>query len=355
MNSLKKEQFKSKFITTYGRAYYNEVKQTLGLSFSFTGFKVTFEGTSLSGTFISTMFDNETECPYIAIYVDVDYVNIKTLLNTKMVKCASNMDLVSGLPNGRHTVIVRKLSEVNGHPLFLKELTTDGEFVENTPEQKRLSIEFYGDSLTASLGMLGSLQNPSFSSWEENVALGYAARTASTLNADLSIMALSGYPMAISPYVEKSKIKRVPQVFSLADFDGDHTENELPKWDNASHQPDLVVINLGANDRNNYNTYPEQKEMTIKAYEERYDEFIKLIEKTYPNAKIVMLAFGLYYRGGVGDAFDRVYAKQDHSKVYRCYISLKGRPSYGTCYHPTVSCNERYAEGLIKFLKENVL
>lgn len=353
MNSIKGQLFISNYVSSFGRTYYNKENDALGLGFSFCGIKVTFEGTSLSASFISTKFYDEIDCPYIAIYVDVEYLDVNTLNKTKMIRVTPNMELVSGLTKGKHTVIIRKLSEANGHPLFLKELKTDGEFVENA-SKKRYSIEFYGDSLTAGLGMLGSSNDPEYKTCDQNVAIGYASLASSMLNADCSLMAISGFPLAISPYTGESKIKCVPDIVGCADFDGDHLPNELPQWDNANNQPDLVVVNLGANDRNYRNTYPNEDKKVKKLYEEKYIEFVNKLQAIYPKAKILMLSFTSYMKQGFDGLVKKAYKKFDNSKVYQLSISLKGKPTYGTQGHPNRKSHERYAKVLAEFIKENI-
>lgn len=352
MNSLKEELFTSNYVTSYGRTYYSKENTALGLGFSFCGIKVTFEGTSLFGNFISSKFNEEFDCPYIAVYVDADYLDVETLNNTKMVKVTPYMELVTGLPKGKHTVIIRKLTEANGHPLFLKELATDGDFIENTPEKDRYSIDFYGDSLTAGLGMLGNPEDPTYKTYDQNVAVGYASIASSMLKADWSLMAISGFPMAISPYTGDSKIKRVPDVLPCADFDGDHMPDELPQW--KGKDPNLVVINLGANDRNYRNTFPDEEGIIKKLFVEKYNEFLDKLENKYPQTDILLLSFTEYMEQGFDELVKEVYKTRNNPKVHQLSIVLDGPQTYGTAGHPTREMHRKYGEALAKFIKENI-
>ena len=355
MKVINSETFNSKMVSTYGRTFYDTKNQALGLGFTLSGFKVTFVGTSLFGKFVSKHFDTSYDCPYIAIFVDEEFPNVDSLNKAKMVKLTNEMVLVSGLPYGKHTVIIRKLSEANGHELLVKELITDGEFKENAQSSKRYSIEFFGDSLTAGLGMLGSLKDPQAKTSEQNALIGYPMLTCASLNAECSIVAVSGFPMGISPYSGDSKVKTVPGLFSFATFAPELGENELPKWNNKDHQPDLVIVNLGANDRNYRNKYPEQEQFCKDLMEQKYHEFLDVIEKNYPNAKILMLSFHLYMRQGFDEVVKKVYEKRDHSHIYQLTISPKGRPSFGTAWHPTKIMNKKYSDKLVEFIKENIL
>ena len=352
-NIITNKDFCSNYVNTLSRTYIEG--DCLGLGFTYSGLRVTFKGTSLKGKFISKQFDTLYNCPYITVFVDIDSPSVEDLNNAPMMKVTPEMDLVSGLPYGEHTVIIRKLSEANNHQLLVKELTTDGEFVENKPETKRFTIEFYGDSLTAAFGMLGKISDPNVKTSEQNASIGYANLTCAALNAEPNIVAMSGFPMALSPYLGDFKIRTVPTLFDCADGEPTKTYDELPKWDNKSHQPDLVVINLGANDRNHRNTYPEQEKAIWKAMEEKYHEFLDRLEKEYPNAKILMLSFHLYMRQGFDEVVKKVYAKRDHTRIYQLTISPKGRPSFGGAWHPTKIMNKKYAEALIPFIKENII
>lgn len=202
--------------------------------------------------------------------------------------------------------------------------------------EKPLKIEFIGDSITAGYGIDEENRYSSFSTSTENFTKTYAYLAAKELDAQYSAVAYSGYGVlsgsTSSGYLNEddvifnkyynaidAKTFDLPQEDETNSYDSDETNygetqntteyNEdsesttsvsegnapadLTVWNFDSYKPNLVVINLGANDET-YCYTDERKE----AFRDEYVKLINLVREKYPQAYILCV---------LGDMNDTLY------------------------------------------------
>ena len=210
----------------------------------------------------------------------------------------------------------------------------------DAPAQKNLYIEFIGDSITCGLGSLcGYLSDDGLTvsdtdngtcgiesvetSFCEDATNSYAYLAAQTLNADCKFISYSGIGVT-------STWGNVPM-----------SEYFAPRK-STTRTPDLVVINLGTNDRfvsANTNSYIDG----VKA-------LIGQVRTAYPNTKIIW-ATGLMY-----DAYD-TYTKtaieslEDKTNIYR-FDGLTANTD-GHNGHPTKEGAKTAAQQLVDYIVNN--
>ncbi len=156
--------------------------------------------------------------------------------------------LGTGLDGCAHHVELYRETEANaGTSQFLG--VTEGTLL-SPPTFSGRVIEIIGDSISAGYGNLGSEEHPNYGddpnggcpySYETQSAYEtYGALAARNVNADASIIAISGFGMYQSNQNSMNDV--LPEYF-------DHTLGLLPSptWAFAT-EPDAVVINLGTND-----------------------------------------------------------------------------------------------------------
>lgn len=252
---------KTKKIIPIGRTYIND--DMMFMNFSGSGFKCQSD-TDLRLVFKATKYDSKTECPYITIFVDgkrTDYAldeEFKTIIiqNNKL----SKIEVVKRTETSvSHTA----LYQING---VLYELY----------EEKKLNIEFYGDSLTCGFGNLATNPSESFTTETESFVDGFAFLTAKKLNANYSAICVSGFPVYKSRWNQGFPVDSVADMISFSDYKEDMTFETVNHWDNKKFQPDVVVINLGTND-DSYFT-PGQDWIDELMKEKTFDEVKKTIE-----------------------------------------------------------------------------
>ena len=183
----------------------------------------------------------------------------------------------------------------------------------------------------------------------------YAYRTAKALDVDYSMVSYSGYGI-ISGYTGdgvRNANELVPPYYENPAFTygafGDKKPQEL-RWDFTVRQPDLIVLNLGTND----DSFCLEDEEKRAEYCEKYVDFLKVVRKNNPSAKIVC---------SLGIMTDRLcpyvekaaaeYTSQtgdENISTFRFDVQLL-EDGYSANYHPTAATHKKAAEKLTAYLK----
>lgn len=161
-----------------------------------------------------------TNFPYakLAVTVDGETEIIKVYPGTATYKLASNLDW------GAHTVKVLKITEYTKGSIYAADVSFNGA-LNARPENAELSIDFYGDSITAGDGVISADRTSEGLLESQFSNKTYAAQTAALLGADMRAVAQSG-------------LKTLNAVNTLS-------LTGSAKW---GYNADIVVINLGTND-----------------------------------------------------------------------------------------------------------
>lgn len=165
---------------------------------------------------------------YVYVVVDGDAAKAKQLV---IGKNDYVVELCSNLKKGKHTVEIIRATCCDWKSLEIYSFTYKG-FLEKPPAAK-LQIEFLGDSITCAVGAVMADNTYQLGAKWQDGFRSYAAITARNLNADASVLSLSG-----------RTTEQVYKKFNDIRSDGDDNA-----WDLAANKQDIVVINLGTNDR----------------------------------------------------------------------------------------------------------
>ncbi len=217
--------------------------------------------------------------PRYAVIVDGEII-LDELLSVK----EKTVQLFEGTSPRTAVVKVIHLSEANNGAVGVSKLKVDSDAaVPAVPTAKKdLSIEFIGDSITCAYGVEGKDQYEGFMTSTENFMKSYAYLTAKQLDADYSAVCYSGHGI-VSGYSSSGDAVTDSLVPDYYDYVGKYGSYKVP-WDFASHENDVVVINLGTND----NTYASKDYETRGVeYAEKYAEFLTHIHEINPDAYII--------------------------------------------------------------------
>ncbi len=178
-----------------------------------------------------------------------------------------------------------KLSECSQSIFGIREIRTDGR-MSPLPE-KRLKLEFIGDSITCGYGVEGKVTD-TFSTATENAEKAYAFLAARALDADAVMTAISGCGL-ISGYTEgdineENLMQPYYEKAGRSDWvlPGGKRMQDIP-WRFESYRPDWIIINLGNNDLSWTRGMPEREE----AFGEKYREFLTMVRRNNPEARIL--------------------------------------------------------------------
>ena len=139
---------------------------------------------------------------------------------------------------GEHFFEIVKLTESESNAFSIFSIRTDGEFLP-IREEKKLKIEFVGDSITTGYGVRAKNSDEDYSVATQDVTLSYAYLAARALNAEMHVVAASGWGLYKSKYAEHA----MPDFYDCVDL----TRNRA-KWDFSLFSPDVIVLALGTND-----------------------------------------------------------------------------------------------------------
>ncbi|HWA72014.1 MAG TPA: SGNH/GDSL hydrolase family protein [Polyangiaceae bacterium] len=254
--------------------------------------------------------------------------------------------IATGLSAGDHVLELYRESEGKlGFSAF-------GGFVEGTlkapPRGGERLIEIIGDSISAGYGNLGHEEHPNseadpsggcrFSTETESAYASYGAVAARLLDAEASIIALSGWGVYRDNGNNRANV--------LANvYEGTLSPPASPAW-GFEPKPQAVVINLGTNDF--FNGDPGQSE-----FQGAYGALLATVRAKYPDAWIFCMIGPLLYGAGLDAAttyiqgvVDDVNANGD-SKVRVVDVGEQDATQGTGCdWHPSASEHRSMAEQL---------
>ncbi|KFA62437.1 hypothetical protein S40285_06092 [Stachybotrys chlorohalonatus IBT 40285] len=230
---------------------------------------------SFTGTTASVLIDSFWGAASVNIYIDG---NPEAVVVPSV--SAPSIDIPT-LPQGYHTVEVRKRSETYFGTFRVTDVVTDGVFgFPVVPERK---IEVIGDSISVGYGLDGDLPCTDSATLQNN-GLTYGAVAARALDADYSVVAWSGKGLirnyAQSPPDPEPPMPVVYTRYGALDPNGSFT---FP----SSWVPDAVVINLGTNDFSYLGVRdPVDPADLVNAFV----DLIRLIHSNYPAAVFFLVS-----------------------------------------------------------------
>ncbi|MDE6595555.1 MAG: hypothetical protein K2K44_06055 [Oscillospiraceae bacterium] len=280
-------------------------------------------------------------------------VRIAVYLNDKMItdeffeKGETKLEVFSSDVSEKCKIAVRKLSQVGGNYVGIKSINVVSENDISPTAEKSRSIEFIGDSVTCGYGIDSETTYDGFSGASENGSKSYAALTAEKLNAEYSICAYGG----IGVYSSYSETSVPNQTLLIGELYGTHGMLEKD-WDFSLYQPDLIVINMGANDNVWVNGREERKDKFGKAYY----ELISQVREANPDAHIIC-SFGVLGKGLMDEIREQAerFCKDTGDKKISCFefeAQDIERDGYGTSYHPSAITHENMAKALSDHISE---
>ncbi len=316
--------FSTDAVNLYGRTYKEE--GAVHFDNPVTGFEVSFLGDKLTANV------TVSEDVFVCIYVDGSTKSDRVRMTT-----ATAFPLAEGLGEGIHTVRVLKSSEVDRGSYSLNALDAPTFLRSQKPGGPKM--EFIGDSITAGYGNL--VQGGSWSVENSDACASYAYLTAEALDADFSVVALSGICVKADIWGANTNMAELHQYYSL--------RNKTPyPYDEDT---EIVVLNLGTNDGSYldaHNDYGSQ-------FTADYTAFLTHLREIYPNAYIVCI-YGMMGKNGSIElsvkSSVRKISKDDEKIVY---LDIFQKNDGGANGHPDGAAHKRYAKQLTDHLLKNVL
>ena len=198
-----------------GRTYLND--DVLWAAFSGAGAEFIYTGKKLDITIVgdaASTAGNADNYARVAVYVDGERVIDDMLDEKEKTYTAFESDSEKSVD-----VQIIKLSECAMSTIGIKPIKLgEGEKIEPA-KAKNLKIEFIGDSITCGYGVDDPDKEHHFKTSTEDVTKAYAYKTAQALDADYSMVSISGYGI-ISGYTDSGKKpeQTIPQYYDKLGF-----------------------------------------------------------------------------------------------------------------------------------------
>ena len=284
--------------------------------------------------------------------IDDNYNRFRVLIDNQSIglisKPAKATYMIAGLPSGAHTIRIEKLSESQGIVGSFYGFFAKGASPQLPPPQRKLKLEFIGDSYLVGYGNLSSSRACPGKLFENtDNTQSYGQIVARHFNADFQINAYSGIGMARN-YNNNMGEKNFAYFYERPIFASEFRTS--PNY----FKPDIIYIALGTND---FSTpiKPNEKWQNIdelkQDYISKYLAFLGQIRGQNPNAKIIM-AINIDANNNYRSAFEivaREYSKAD-ANFYP--IFLPKLQNTGCDWHPNLNDHLSMAQIAISKIKD---
>ena len=304
-----------------------------------SGLRFDFRGSSLKADFVSSAeycYDDEHRA-WIAVYLgDSTEPCTRFPLDSEQ---AEYTLLESDEPISSTVTVVKLTEEQFGTAGITSLRLGAGASIGKIPDSDRY-IEFFGDSITAGYGNEGELSH-GFDTSEENGMLTYAPITARALGADFSMVCVSGMGLTASrtcDFVAGDIYPKTDAFISDAAYD-------------FTRKPQLIVVNLGAND----SYYINKDSSVYDLYESRYYDLLAQIRSCNPDS-VILCCICDYWQERMPQ-IERVVKQfsEDNGDdgIYTLLLPYVTREEdYGSDAHPKIKVQYEIADVLTEKIKE---
>lgn len=337
-----------KHVRTIGRSiFHNNIRY---LSWSCSAVEFVFTGTEITAEIWTDWVNDEPWKeifqPYFAVFINDEAVPCKRFAINE------GTAVYPIYKSGKaETVKIRimKLSEAAFSKSGIVSINSDGDIAPTAPLSRRM--EFIGDSITCGFGIEGKCAEEGFRTATENPYINYASKTARSFGTEYNLISWSG----VGVYSSDTKTDEindswvVPSYYGYTDLavEGIIGIDKHIEWDFGSFTPDVIVINLGTNDKSYTKGIPER----IDGFKLAYEKFARDVREKNPDAHIIcalgMMGAELY--PAIAEVVDRlgdnrIYALEFDVQRNEDGIGCEQHPNYVTHNKAAIKLAERISE-----------
>lgn len=256
-----------------------------------------------------------------------------------------------------HVITLRKLSENAAGKIICNGFLGDGCLEKAANKEKKLQIEFIGDSITCGFGNMTQERDRAFYTSEENGWMSHAAIAGRLLDAEVQMISCSGITLAEALNKETWEL---PGMCSIYPYTDQFMEKELGRtvyseWNFEAQPKDVIVINLGTNDAAMIDICGDIQ-AGIRHFEETYYRFLETVRQKNGNVPWIICALGPldYFLYDSIEKAARRFSEEKKDKKVRCFKYMKVRigEGFGACAHPSLLTQERMGKEIAEYIQE---
>ncbi|MBE6754352.1 MAG: GDSL family lipase [Ruminococcaceae bacterium] len=351
----------NKKILVHGRTHY-QGKGPLPLFWSGSGIEMNIRGCTAVYADVET--DYNVFCQWVTVEVNGAFV-----ARMPVPKGRTKLCLICGRDDENAVSRVRLYKDVQPMPddqaacLLIHGIETDGALL--APPKRKLRMEFIGDSYTSGEGAYGALGEADWIPMWFSGSITYPNLVAKALDADFHIVSQCGW--GIVSGFDNNPASTVPSIYDkvcgAAYGERNAALGAANDWDFSSWQPDVVIINLGANDEFAMECEPftaadgtvAKQQDTAECLERisrTAERFLAHVREVNPNALIMWVRQGgSRLIGAVSGAIDRRRMAGD-GDVWLCVLDQVEEKDLGARWHPGAAAHKKAAESIVRELMQ---
>lgn len=351
----------------YGRT--GSITYPLPLFWSASGVEMNVRASELR---LEVEVDYETMEPWIAVLLDSAMISRQMLQRGRYwIPVFRGLDKQTQ----RTVRIVREVQAMSDDPkccLKLYAVRMEGEFCPLL--EKKMKIEFIGDSITCGEGIVGAKGEMCWSSMVFGASFNYASLVAKALQADYRVISQSGWGVLSS--WDGDPTHNIPDYYEKICGLAAKGENEkcgaAEAYDFSSWKPDYIFINLGTNDASAFSqpsTYKDKngilfdqrmetdgslEKASVQRFQDAVFYFIKKVRKCNPTAYII------WGYGMLGSTLEDVivqtiemYQKESgDERIEFMELVSANIETVGSREHPGFLCHRQAAEKIVERIEQ---
>lgn len=326
---------------------------------------------------MTAVYESRDTWPWIAVFVDDGEEPVRYFEANRE---EDVYPLVIFAGEEVHTVTIRKMTENAKGKICLTDFCTDGEILNpddaddrerkataegSQPEagrnkERKLRLEFVGDSITCGFGNMVNDENRMFYSADENGWMAHPAVAARKLQADFSVISCSG--IAVTEGIGKFAYALPPMKYyypycdrMVQELEGEIADPEL--WDFRHHVPDVIILNLGTNDATVIDLNGDTQ-AGIDKFEKDYFAFLEMLREYNGRYSWIICALGsldYFLYDNIQKVVEKFRREYSDSRI-SCfkYGRVRVNDGLGACRHPYVTTQIRMGEELAEYIRKEV-
>ncbi len=323
-----------KKVKTLGRCFATEK----GIACDFTASGIEFIA-RIEDSFTFTVTVEGADDAYFTVYIDGErmYERYEAKANSTTEIMVDGVGILA-----EYTVMILKQTESSRSISTISSIEFYGHLIDAAPKRQKY-VEFIGDSITCGMGnyWIDKTDGKQDHAVNEDGTKTFATFTAEYFNADFSMISYSGIGVAygytgdftMSDFYQKESYHRNPD--KAYDFSGKRV-------------PDLVIINLGTNDR----SFEDQVSEDI--FKEKAEALIRQIRESYNKNVSILWVGGMMGESRLSWVSDVMTEMGGESSgLYTC--SLYSDSHTGAYSHPTIAEQEAGSFVLIDYINNKNL
>lgn len=269
---------------------------------------------------------------------------------------------------------LQAMSDDGNSYIHIHAIRHDGVF--SPVADKKLKIEFIGDSITSGEGLFGAKQEQDWIPMFFSAVKSYAYQTAEMLDAEYRVFSQSGW--GVYNTWDNNTRGAIPKYYKEICSLMPGPENERlggrQPHDFASWQPDFVVVNLGTNDASSFEQPEWVDEQTgerhkmrknedgsyhmedVRAFQQAVKNFLGLIRECNPKAHIIWCygMIGIDFQMYICEAVAEYVCETEDRNASYLQLPDMTTESVGSREHPGYLCHEEAAKVLTNYIKKHL-